>query len=330
MRRTVAGARPRTGMKRWIGNLVVLIVTLLALEFALRQVLGGMEQAMLYDVWEPVPGSCMGLRPGAQVEYTGWFLKIPPVAQEVNSYGYRGPERPPAKPPGVFRVAALGDSYTYGMGVRVEDALPTQLERPLAGRGARTVEVLNFGVPGASLEDSVARLRQVAARWQPDLVLFFLYADDLEESLCHWAEPRSLLLGLLAWKSYLARTLVIFSRFAGLWRMAVTGESGAWPARLAEQMHALHQASQEAGARLAVVALGDPSAYRLSPRLAELLEREDVPWLDARPWLFGERAARLPIIPGEMHFTPEGNRLAAERVAAWLGDAGLVPTGDAS
>src|SRR5439155_351658 len=88
---------------------------------------------------------------------------------------------------------------------RVEDALPTQLERRLAGRGARTVEVLNFGVPGASLEDSVARLRQVAARWQPDLVLFFLYADDLEESLCHSAEPRSLLLGLLAWKGTASR-----------------------------------------------------------------------------------------------------------------------------
>src|SRR5438552_17105194 len=109
MRRTVAGARPGTGMKRWVGNLVVLIVTLLALEFALRQVLGGMEQAMLYDVWAPVPGSRMGLRPGAQVEYPGWFLKIPPVAQEVDSYGYRGPERPPGRPPGACRAAASGD-----------------------------------------------------------------------------------------------------------------------------------------------------------------------------------------------------------------------------
>src|ERR1700746_2528026 len=106
MRRTIAGAR--TGMRRWIGNLVVLIAALLALELGLRQGLGGMEQTLLYDVWEPVPGSCMGLRPGAEVEYTGWFLKIPPVPQEVNAYGYRGPERPSVKPPGVFRVAALG------------------------------------------------------------------------------------------------------------------------------------------------------------------------------------------------------------------------------
>ena len=76
-------------MKPWIGNLILLVASLLVLELVLRQFLGGVEQAMLYDIG--APGACMGLKPGAQVDYTGWFLKVPPVLQEVNAYGYRGP-----------------------------------------------------------------------------------------------------------------------------------------------------------------------------------------------------------------------------------------------
>jgi hypothetical protein len=49
-----------------------------------------------------------------------------------------------------------------------------------------------------------------------------------------------------------------------------------------------------------------------------VLAAEGLPWLDGRAWLFGTAAERLPVIAGDQHFTAEGNRRAAERVAAWL------------
>jgi hypothetical protein len=50
------------------------------------------------------------------------------------------------KPAGVYRIAALGDSSTFGMAVEEEDTWPRLLESELAGRRAR--EVINFGVMG--------------------------------------------------------------------------------------------------------------------------------------------------------------------------------------
>src|SRR5262245_30014297 len=146
------------------------------------------------------------LRPGAEVTYTGWFLKIPPVRQEVNAYGFRGPARPPAKPPGTLRIAVLGDSFAYGLGVEAENAIPAQLEAVLAAGSSVPVEVLNFGIPGAQLDDLIPHLRGVVANWQPDVVVFLLFTNDLDESLCGWVRsPAKLALGLLSWKSYLVR-----------------------------------------------------------------------------------------------------------------------------
>src|SRR5262245_1883337 len=108
-------------------KVLLLGVMLGVLEMLARLVMGGIEQSTLYLPLWGTPGPCVRLRPGAEVEYTGWFLKIPPVKQEVNTYGYRGPERPPARRPGVLRIAAVGDSYTYGMGVRTEQSIPAQL-----------------------------------------------------------------------------------------------------------------------------------------------------------------------------------------------------------
>ena len=56
------------------------------------------------------------LEPGARLTY------------RINSLGLRGPETTRSKPAGVFRVLALGDSFTFGAGVRAEHAWPAVLE----------------------------------------------------------------------------------------------------------------------------------------------------------------------------------------------------------
>jgi lysophospholipase L1-like esterase len=82
----------------------------------------------------------------------------------------------PPKTPGSFRIAAFGDSLTYGEGVAAEEAWPAVLERELQ-RECR-VEVLNLGVPGAQSED----VRRLAERLLPaldaDLVLYGVCLND--------------------------------------------------------------------------------------------------------------------------------------------------------
>jgi hypothetical protein len=100
----------------------------------------------------------------------GSFKDVP---VRINAAGFRDPDRPEQKPPGTWRLAALGDSILFGWGVpesaRLTDMLAAFLN-DTATSPAR-FEVLNFGVPGYNtvMEQEVLRAR--AARYQPDAVL---------------------------------------------------------------------------------------------------------------------------------------------------------------
>lgn len=111
------------------------------------------------------------LKPDLDVVFQG-------VPVRTNSYGMRGPERAPAKRPGVFRIALLGDSYAFGWGVEEEQTFAVQLERLLSNERAAPVEVLNFGVPGYSTFQQVTQFLDERRDFEVDLVLVFFVDND--------------------------------------------------------------------------------------------------------------------------------------------------------
>lgn len=113
----------------------------------------------------------------ASVEYElrpnldAWF-KLEPFA--TNSHGQRDREYAIEKPPGTFRIVVVGDSFTMGSGVAIEDVFHSRLESSL-GPG---FECINLGVGGYGLLHYAAVLEHVVPRWDPDLVLIGLVAND--------------------------------------------------------------------------------------------------------------------------------------------------------
>src|SRR5262245_8146581 len=68
----------------------------------------------------------------------------------INARGFRGrPFR--LTQPGVTRVLAIGDSFTYGWGVQDSEPWPKVLERDLSRQGM-PIEIANLGRPGAGPE----------------------------------------------------------------------------------------------------------------------------------------------------------------------------------
>ena len=99
----------------------------------------------------------------------------------TNSFGHRDREIPVEKPPRGFRVLAIGDSVTFGHGVRAEQTWPEALERQLAARFPELrVEVVNTAVPGNSPFQEYHDLRR-ALVFEPDAVVIQFVLNDLVE-----------------------------------------------------------------------------------------------------------------------------------------------------
>lgn len=102
----------------------------------------------------------------------------------INEHGMRNRPVARTKPPGVRRIACVGDSIAFGMG-SFRDHFSVQLEERLnAGRpeGAARSEVLNFGVPGYHVGQVAALLAGRVADFAPDLVLYLYCLNDPQET----------------------------------------------------------------------------------------------------------------------------------------------------
>lgn len=122
------------------------------------------------------------LRPGIDA----WFTSEGRARVAVNAAGWRDEEHALAKPPGVFRIAVLGDSYAEAMQVAPAETfwgqLPQQLSRCGFG-GGRKIEVLNFGVSGYGTAQEYLVLESQALRYRPDLVLLaFTNGNDVRNN----------------------------------------------------------------------------------------------------------------------------------------------------
>jgi hypothetical protein len=109
----------------------------------------------------------------------------------INNLDLRGAEVPP-KEPNEFRILALGDSFTYGLGVDEKDTFVRQTERILRNRIAesnaqRTIRVINGGVASGPYVQ-FAWLLERGLELQPDLVVqtFYIGNDIYDDRL--WLE----------------------------------------------------------------------------------------------------------------------------------------------
>jgi hypothetical protein len=92
----------------------------------------------------------------------------------TNTAGFRGPEWPaPGPHSGTFRIAVLGSSPVFGLGVEDGETLPAQLPARLSELvPERRVEVLNLGLPENYLASQLVTYARYVRPLEPDLVVF--------------------------------------------------------------------------------------------------------------------------------------------------------------
>jgi len=100
---------------------------------------------------------------------------------EINAMGLRDREIGADKA-GNYRVLCVGDSWTFGWGVNIEESWPKKLELFLKRRGIKHIEVINCGQPGRYSTTYRTNMEKLLPALKPDLVLLgVLQLDDLAQ-----------------------------------------------------------------------------------------------------------------------------------------------------
>ena len=86
------------------------------------------------------------------------------------------------KPPGVKRIVSLGDSFTIGYEVDVDQTFSSVLEKQLGDAGY-DVQVLNAGVSGFSTAEEALYLERELLKYDPDVVVLSYFVNDLTDNV---------------------------------------------------------------------------------------------------------------------------------------------------
>ncbi len=115
-----------------------------------------------------------------QTDTRGYFDEGATLTYRINSLGFRGNEISREKPLGVFRIVGLGDSFTFGTGVRNEDTFLARLEDALnRAEGKNRFQVVNLGMMGFNTVQEVSLLRHFGLPLDPDLILITFHLNDV-------------------------------------------------------------------------------------------------------------------------------------------------------
>jgi hypothetical protein len=163
---------------RWrrltLSGLLVIVLALAGAEAALRALAWrGRPDMTATHMSDPV----LHHRPRPSIT-----ARVRGVEFRTNSLGLHDREYPAQKPPGVFRLLLLGDSFTEGGGLALEATVAKRAEAILNARGCgSTFEVVNGGVASYSPILEYLFLGVLAPRLEPDLVVVNFDMTDVHD-----------------------------------------------------------------------------------------------------------------------------------------------------
>lgn len=254
------------------------------------------------------------------------------------------------KPEGSYRIAVVGDSFSFSPYMQYDDAFPKRLERMLNLQGKRKVEVVNLGVPGYSTSHEVRELRKFVMDFDVDLVILQMTLNDPEfkpmqpkgitvltnpyskYDASSWTNPI-----LKHWKSLGFVAARIHNYFVGeVYRD--------YYVKLYQDKRAMNLFNKSLvkvteiceSKKVPVVAVVFPlfgynldESYPFQPMhetIHSSLDALKIPYLDLFGAFKGGSAERLTVLPGEdFHPNEIAHRIAAEELYTWLLGGNRIP-----
>ena len=172
--------KTRRKVIRFVVSIIALLITLAALEVALRVYHAATRPtAALVNTGAPVPLHIVTDAP--------YLYGLNPNHPDISSQGTRDDEVPIPKAKGTFRVLVLGDSIAYGSGIPKDKTFSNRLESLLRER-LGSAEVVNAGVSGYSPYNELQYYLAKGKEFEPDLVVVAFCMNDVVNPRLHWGD----------------------------------------------------------------------------------------------------------------------------------------------
>lgn len=124
--------------------------------------------------YDPSLGWKLKLRLNKKVD----FVDRQNIHVQTNSSGFWDKEFSIQKDPSRCRIAFLGDSFTWGLGVNQRERFTDLLEAKNS-----QWEAFNFGIPGYGTDQSLISWKKTASAFRPDLVVLTVFNNDYTDNL---------------------------------------------------------------------------------------------------------------------------------------------------
>jgi len=264
----------------------------------------------------------------------GYFDPQATLTYRTNALGFRGAETTRNKPAGVHRILGLGDSFTFGTGVRREDTFLHRVEQILNEAGGEPrVEVLNLGVPGWDTTAEVGLLNYSGLSLEPDEVLVCFFLNDtggataslFHELAADESPPLWRRLSRLADRTaHVVEQRAQVQRQIDAYHEAFTPRADGWvSARRALQRAQMLARENDFELSLVIFPvlwkLGDDYPFTdIHLKVIRFARRSGIPCLDLLPAFAGHAGPELWVHPNNQHPNEVAHEIAARSIARFL------------
>ena len=301
-------------------------------------ILGTIAAILLLEVGFRLLPKTKGINPVADRPHKFFLARGTPVTPDLTQLG--------EKAPGEFRVVVIGDSFTEGQGVQLDDAFPARLER-LFNLGARDrhAVVFNAGIRGYSTVQELEVLKKALQLVAPDMIILQITLNDpeiqpyrvqhpyLDEHgrvkltspiFSFWMSLRFVVERILNTQTHRAYIDYYFDLF---------NNPTTWN-RFAKAIVGFKELTSKAGVPLFAVvfplfshSLDDKYPFQpLHDKLDSFLENEGLEFIDLNKDYRGMNPERLQIEPGQdSHPNEIAHRVAAENIYLHLAKRHFIP-----
>lgn len=258
---------------------------------------------------------------------------------KINSQGFRDYEYGIEKPENSIRIAAVGDSVTYGVGVNLEDTYVKQLERMLNERSDRKVEVLNFGANGASTINELELIQRKVLLYKPDIIMLQIDPNDAE--VIHQIKKVDAFLNGFILKlkgssleigQWLKQKLEFYKYYRYRKQMTFDDEYN----NIVTPLNAIRDTCKENNIRLIVLSYDSPYSIRYYDRVLQYVAAQGIPLLDLSNTKFGKLSYEQKYInpklgrngyPLDSHPSKYGSKIIADEIAVFFENMNILRPG---